>query len=587
MSRLMAAASEDARSPAPSAAGAGDAVAAQAVVAAQAAVEIYDTTLRDGTQGEGVNLSCSDKVAIAQRLDALGVHFIEGGFPGSNPKDEEFFARVRDLDWQHATVCAFGATRRASLRASDDPGLTRLLAAGTRVCTLFGKSWTLHVEDVLCISLEENLRLIEDSVARLCSEGRQVIYDAEHFFDGYRADPVYALATLQAAVQGGAQTVVLCDTNGGSLPWDVESVVRAVCAALVEVRVGVHTHDDGGVAVANALSAVRAGAGQVQGTINGLGERCGNANLCTVIPDLSLKLGRPCLPTGKLKELSQVARYVAEVANLPLTGQAPYVGRSAFAHKGGVHVAAMRRHAGSYQHIDPEQVGNQSRVLVSDLSGRGNVLSLAEQLQMRASPEQAAGLVQQIKDSEAQGFAFEAAEASVAMMMHRSQAGHAPLFVVRDYQTTVGRRPGCTMFCEGTIKVDIDGATEHTAADGNGPVSALAGALRKALAPVWPAVADIALCDYKVRILEASAGTEARIRVLITLRHGARQWRTVGASTNIIEASLIALVDGLEYGLLFVVPQSKPDVARPEGKAPSAAAPSATPAADEAPAKGG
>jgi 2-isopropylmalate synthase len=512
-------------------------------------VEIYDTTLRDGTQMEGMSLSCDDKLRIAEYLDSLGVKFIEGGWPGSNPKDVEFFERAKDVAWENVTIAAFGSTCRAQLRAEDDKQLQTLLAAETPVCTIFGKTWNMHVTEVLRTSLEENLRMVEESVAFLQQNDRRVIYDAEHFFDGYKADSEYALETLRAAVRGGAETVALCDTNGGSMPWEVEEMVKAVREALPDTRLGIHAHNDGECGVANSVAAVRAGAHHVQGTINGYGERCGNANLCAIIPDVELKLGLQCLPEGRLSHLYDLAHFVAEIANLSPNDHAAYVGRSAFAHKGGVHVSAIRRHPESYEHVEPTLVGNQSRVVVSELSGRSNVLSKAEELGLEVSSDHGGRVLEKIKELEAKGFAYEAAEASVALLMARHQSDYEPPFEVLDFQAGVGRRRGGGMFAEATVKVQIGDEVVHTAGEGNGPVSALDSALRKALRPFFPEVADMHLSDYKVRILDGRSGTGATTRVLIDSQSAHDTWSTVGASSNIIEASLQALIDSIEYGL--------------------------------------
>lgn len=502
-----------------------------------------------------MSLSCEDKLRLARRLDRFGVAFIEAGWPGSNPKDVEVFERARDESWQHAVIVAFGATRRAHAAVEDDEGLGALLRAGTKACTLFGKSWNLQVTEVLRTALDENLRMIEESLAYLAANGRRVIYDAEHFFDGYCADKAYALETLRAAQRGGAEVLVLCDTNGGTLPWQVEAVVAEVQLELLEpsktpVALGIHTHDDAGCAVANALAAVRAGARHVQGTINGYGERCGNANLCSILPTLELKMQLQALPDGRLSQLYELSHYVAEVANVRPDAHLPYVGRSAFAHKGGVHVAAMRRNDKSYQHVDPVLVGNVSRVVVSELSGRGNVLSKAEEIGVALQTGDDQQVLLRIKEGEARGFSYEAAEASVAMLVHRQSAGYRAPFEVLDYQTVVGRRHGSELFAEATVKVRIGEQLVHTVADGNGPVAALDQALRKALRPSVPQIERIHLSGYKVRILDDASGTAAMIRVLIDLHSDEDEWSTVGASTNVIEASLQALVDGLEYGLL-------------------------------------
>ena len=512
-------------------------------------VEVYDTTLRDGTQMEGMSLSCDDKLRIAEHLDSLGVAFIEGGWPGSNPKDVEFFERAKDVSWKNVTIAAFGSTCRAQLRAEDDPQLRTLIAAQTPVCTIFGKSWNMHVTEVLRTSLEENLRMVEESVAYLAQNKRRVIYDAEHFFDGYKADAEYAMETLRAAARGGAETLALCDTNGGSMPWEVEKMIKAVRAALPEARIGIHAHNDGECGVANSVAAIRAGARHVQGTINGYGERCGNANLCAIVPDLELKLRLQCLPEGGLRQLYDLAHFVAEIANLSPNDHAAYVGRSAFAHKGGVHVSAIRRHPESYEHVNPTLVGNESRVVVSELSGRSNVLSKAEELGLEVSSASGGQVLEKIKDLESKGFAYEAAEASVALLMARQQDGYEAPFEVLDFQAGVGRRRGGGMFAEATVKVQIGDEMVHTAGEGNGPVSALDSALRKALQPFFPEVSDMHLTDYKVRILDGRSGTGATTRVLIDSQSSYDNWSTVGASSNIIEASLQALVDSIEYGL--------------------------------------
>jgi len=518
-------------------------------------IQIYDTTLRDGTQREGISLSVEDKLRVARRLDELGVAFIEGGWPGSNPKDVEFFARARDLPWRTAAIAAFGSTCRVGGSPEDDANVRALVDSGAPVCTVVGKTWSLHVTEVLRTTFEENLRLIEQSLAFLRQAGRRVIYDAEHFYDGFRADPAYALETLRAAIRGGAETLVLCDTNGGSMPWQIAEATRAVRLALGH-PLGIHAHNDSETAVANSLAAVSEGAVQVQGTINGYGERCGNANLCSVIPSLELKLGRRCLPDGKLRTISEVSRFVAEVANLAHDPHLPYVGTSAFAHKGGIHVAAMRRTAASYQHVDPDLVGNQMRVVVSELSGRGNLLSKAEEYGVAGGDM--AAILEEIKALEARGFSFEAAEASVALMMRRQEKGYRPPFELVDFLTSVEHRAGRGLFAEAMVKVRVDGEILHTAAEGDGPVDALDHALRKALRPRYPELDEIQLSDYKVRILDPGSGTAAVTRVLLDSRRGATRWSTVGASTNIIEASWRALSDAFEFGLGAAPPRATP-----------------------------
>jgi len=515
----------------------------------QPIIQIYDTTLRDGTQSEGFTLSSNDKVRIAQKLDELGVAFIEGGWPGSNPKDVEFFERARDLQWKNALIAAFGSTCRVKGGPEDDANIKALLDSQTPVCTIFGKTWTLHVKEVLLTTNDDNLRIIEQSVAYLKSNGKRVIYDAEHFFDGYKADSSYALETLKAAIRGGAETIVLCDTNGGTLPWEVESIIRDLKPVLNH-PFGIHTHNDSECAVVNSLIAVRAGAIQVQGTINGVGERCGNVNLCSVIADLELKMGYQCLPAGKIEHLYDLSHFVAEVANITPDEHLPFVGKSAFAHKGGVHVAAMRRSAQSYQHVEPEKIGNKMRVVVSDLSGRGNLLSKAEEHGVEVEGAEVVGVLNDIKELESRGFSFEAAEASVAMMLKRQEYGYKAPFELVDFFVNVEHRTGRGIFAEAMVKVRVQGEVLHTAAEGNGPVNAMDNALRKALKDYYPQVANFHLSDYKVRILDSDHGTEAITRVLIDTRNSTSRWSTVGASTNIIEASWRALADSMEYGLM-------------------------------------
>ena len=512
-------------------------------------IQIYDTTLRDGTQSEGFTLSGNDKIRIAQRLDELGVAFIEGGWPGSNPKDVEFFERARDLQWKNALIAAFGSTCRVKGGPEDDANIKALIDSLTPVCTIFGKTWTLHVKEVLLTTLEDNLRIIEQSVLYLKSNGKRVIYDAEHFFDGYKADSSYALETLRAAIRGGAETVVLCETNGGTLPWEIEGIIRELKPALMH-PFGIHTHNDSECAVVNSLVAVREGAIQVQGTINGVGERCGNANLISIMADLELKMGYCCLPQGNIQHLHDLSHFVAEVANITPDEHLPFVGKSAFAHKGGVHVAAMRRNAKSYQHVEPDLVGNKMRVVVSDLSGRGNLLSKAEEHGVEVEGQEVLPVLNEIKELESRGFSFEAAEASVAMMLKRQEYGYKPPFELVDFFVNVEHRQGRGIFAEAMVKVRVQGELLHTAAEGNGPVNALDRALRKALLSYYPQIANFHLSDYKVRILDSDHGTEAITRVLIDTRNNTSRWSTVGASTNIIEASWRALADSVEYGLM-------------------------------------
>ena len=522
-------------------------------------LQIYDTTLRDGTQSSDVSLSLEDKVRIARKLDESGVTFIEGGWPGSNPKDVEFFRRASGIEWGSALIAAFGATRHADTFPEDDPNLQALLDAHTPVCTVFGKTWNLHVTEVLRTTLDENLRMIEESVAYLLAQGKRVIYDAEHFFDGHKADPVYALETLKAAARGGAETIVLCDTNGGSMPWEVASAIQSLRGSAFTGALGIHTHNDGECAVANTLAAVREGVIQVQGTINGIGERCGNANLCAIIPDLELKMGRSCLPNGMLSRLYELSHFVSEVANLTPNEHMAYVGRSAFAHKGGVHVHAIRRDTRSYNHIDPALVGNEIHVVVSELSGKGNLLSKVEEYGLEITDKAIVPQVlQEVKALESKGFSFEGAEASVIMMVKRQQPGYQPPFEMIDFSTIVEHRQGRGIFAESMVKVRVGGQVYHTAAEGNGPVAALDEALRKALIGYYPIIEHIQLADYKVRILDGDSGTSATTRVLIDLHYDTAnlhslRWSTVGASSNIIEASWQALKDAYEYALTTIL----------------------------------
>ncbi|MFO7679556.1 MAG: citramalate synthase [Chloroflexota bacterium] len=513
-------------------------------------VYLYDTTLRDGTQREGISLSLDDKLKIAKKLDEFGIDYIEGGWPGSNPKDVDFFRKIHTLDLKHAKVTAFGSTRRKNSAVATDPNIIALLDANTPVITLVGKSWDLHVIDVLETSMEENLNMIGESVAYCREQGKEVIYDAEHFFDGYKANPEYAVATVKTAAINGAHSVVLCDTNGGSLPWEVEEIVHDVKAQLGNTPIGIHTHDDGGTGDANSLAAVRAGANQVQGTINGYGERVANSNLCIVIPDLQLKMGKECVPPENLAKLTELSRYVAEVANLAHDSHYPFVGTSAFAHKGGIHVAAMLKNPLSYQHIDPTLVGNEQRSVVSELSGRGNLVDKARQYGLDTDNLDLKATLEKIKEMENKGFTYEGAEASVELLMRRTHPAYVPPFELIDFMVVVQRRRKRGMLAEATVKVRVGPKIIHTAAEGNGPVNALDGALRRALLDVYPRLEDVKLADYKVRIIDSDNATAATTRVLIDTVYGAKSWSTIGASANIIEASWLALADSMEYALL-------------------------------------
>jgi 2-isopropylmalate synthase len=513
-----------------------------------AQIALFDTTLRDGTQSEGLSLSVEDKLKIARILDGFGIHFIEGGYPGSNPKDIEFFRRARTLALKHAKLTAFGSTRKAGTRAEDDANMRALVEADTPAVCIFGKSWPLHVTKVLGTTLEENLAMIADSVAFLKAAGREVVYDAEHFFDGYRADGDYALAALKAAADAGADWVTLCDTNGGSLPGFIIQAVGAVKAHLPGTRLGIHTHNDSDVAVANALAAVEAGCTQVQGTINGWGERCGNANLISIIPALQLKMGLRCVSDEGLARLTELSRTISEIANIRPRAHAPYVGRSAFAHKGGAHVAAVEKITSSYEHVPPERIGNRRHIVVSELSGRGNVRMRALELGVDAQGNERE-LVSRIKDLESRGYQFEAAEGSFELLVQRSRPGYVAPFEVLDVVVISERRRGNSMFAEATVKVRIGDDVLHTVAEGSGPVHALDGAFHKALNDAYPLLREVHLVDYKVRILDPEAATGAKTRVLIEAARGEERWSTIGVSQNIIEASAEALADALELPL--------------------------------------
>ena len=515
-------------------------------------IEVYDTTLRDGTQMKGISLSGSDKVRIARRLDDFGVHYIEGGWPGSNAKDVEFFERARDIEWKNAKIAAFGSTCRAGSAPEDDANIKALIESHTEVCTLFGKSSVLHVKEVLRTTLDENLRIIEESCAYLKSQGRRVIYDGEHFFDGYKLDPAYAIETVKAAVRGGIETLVLADTNGGCMLSEAVAIMQAVKDEM-DLPLGIHAHNDSGLAVAISLEAVRLGFTQVQGTINGYGERCGNADLCVVIPSLELKMGKQCLPEGNLPEITEVSNYVNEIANMKPDPNRAYIGSAAFAHKGGVHASAMRRSPVSYQHIDPELVGNKMAILVSELAGRSNLLTKAENYGFKLNGDEVVlTVLDDIKQMEARGFSFEAAEASVAMMLKRKEQDYKPPFRLIDFTVNVEHREGRGILAEATVKVEVEGEVVHTAAEGNGPVNALDLALRKALIENYPVIENFELTDYKVRILNSTSGTNATTRVLIDTEDENSHWSTVGASENVIEASWQALADSFEYGLMVV-----------------------------------
>ena len=518
-------------------------------------IVVYDTTLRDGAQGPAVSFSVSDKMRIARALDGLGFDYVEGGFPGSNPKDEELFASLLAHPLKHAKLAAFGATRRAGGTCEDDLNIKALTDSGADTWTLVGKSDPWQVSAVLGTTPNENLAMIRESVAHGIALGKEVIFDAEHFFDGFARDAEYAIEACLEAARAGASWVVLCDTNGGSLPAEIRAGVEAVRQGLGEldgpVGVGIHCHNDCELAVANTLEGVAAGADMMQGTINGYGERCGNANLVSVVANLVLKLGIEALESDSLARSTELSRTVAEIANLALPLQQPYVGYGAFAHKGGQHVAAVLKHKDAYQHIDPSLVGNEPHVLVSELSGRGNILAKAREfgLELDRDDPHTRWLVQHLKELEHQGYSYEAADASFEMLLRRLQPGYEAPWKVADF-TTMVRKDGDAVHAEATVKVEVGGTVYHTAASGNGPVNALDAALRKALSPRFPSLRGVGLHDYKVRILDSAAGTAATTRVLIESGRGLRRWTTVGCSSNIIEASLAALVDSFEYAQL-------------------------------------
>ncbi len=516
-------------------------------------IKLYDTTLRDGTQGEGVAFSMEDKVRIAQRLDALGIHYIEGGWPGSNPKDLRFFKRVQDAVFKTAKNTAYGATRRPGVHPAEDPNLQALVEAGPPVVTIFGKSWDFHVTSALGTTLEENLAMIGDSVAFLLKHFEEVIYDAEHFFDGFKRNREYAVRTLRAAEAAGAHCLVLCDTNGGGLPHEVAEIVREVKKLVKPTTpLGIHVHNDTECAVANTLAAVAEGVDHVQGTVNGYGERCGNANLVSVIPNLMLKLGLSSIPEANLRELRDVSRFVSELANRKPWDAQPYVGDSAFAHKGGIHVSAVLKHPETYEHVDPERVGNHRRVLVSELAGQSNILWKAREygIDLDKNTPDARRILDMLKRLEDEGFQFEGAEASFELLMERAIGNHRSYFELKGYRVIVEEDNGDDEpVAEATVRVRVKGIEEHTAASGNGPVNALDHALRKALEDFYPSLGQMSLLDYKVRILDESKGTAAKTRVLITSGDGDETWGTVGVADNIIEASWHALVDSIEYKL--------------------------------------
>lgn len=514
-------------------------------------VEIYDTTLRDGTQGEGVSLSLQDKLQITERLDEMGIDYVEGGYPLSNAKDAEYFQKVRNLKLKHAQVCAFGMTRRKGVKAADDPGMKALLESGAPVCTIVGKTHDFHVTEILRVSLEENLAMIRETIAYLVSQGRKVFYDAEHFFDGWRANPEYAALTIRTAAEAGASMVILCDTNGGSMPEAVAERTRAAIEVLkpFNVPVGIHPHNDCELAVANALAAVDAGAQQVQGTINGIGERCGNVDLISVMGNLGIKKGYRILGGRGLEHLTELSRFVYETANLHLRPGQPFVGQSAFAHKGGMHVHAIARATSSYEHMDPSLVGNERRILVSELSGRSNIAALTAKHNLSDDRVLMEAILNRVVTMEAEGYQFETAEASFDLLVRKVVGAYQPHFERVKYHVGVATEADGRPVTEATIKVRVGGKERHEVAEGDGPVNALDAALRKALNGSFPGLRGTRLIDYKVRVVNSEAGTAARIRVFIETQDEHDTWGTVGVSENVIEASWLALVDAIEYKL--------------------------------------
>jgi len=511
---------------------------------------IYDTTLRDGSQGEHVSFSVEDKLHIVRKLDELGVDYVEGGWPGSNSKDIAFFRRAQELTLKHVRLAAFGSTRHPRNSVASDRNLQALIEANTPVVTIFGKTRDLHVKVTLGISLEENLDLIRESVAYVKSKGKEVIYDAEHFFDGFKASPDYSLATLKAAEEAGADTIVLCDTNGGTLPTDIRERFLAA-SQHIKTPLGIHTHNDCDMGVANAITAVEHGAVHVQGTINGYGERCGNANLCSVIPNIELKLGMHCIGKESLKRLTEVSHYVSELANLQPRQDLPFVGKSAFAHKGGIHVSAVMKETSAYEHVDPAVVGNERRVLVSELSGKSNVIYKAGELGLeidKSSPDVKV-VVDKLKEMEHFGYQFEGAEASFEILFNKLVHNPGEFFELDGFRVITEKKGANEPYSEAIIKLRVDGTEEHTAAEGVGPVSALDRALRKSLTTFFPCIRDIRLTDYKVRVLNPEGATDAKVRVLIESSDGHDTWGTVGVSENLIEASWQALVDSITYKL--------------------------------------
>jgi 2-isopropylmalate synthase len=510
-------------------------------------VAIYDTTLRDGMQAEGVSFSLEDKLSVAKWLDGLGLHYIEGGYAASNPKEMQFFQGAAQLGLTHSKLVAFGSTRRADVGVGDDASLNSILASGAPAATIVGKTWDLHVREVLGCSLDENLVICAESVRYLKQKGLETIFDAEHFFDGYKANPAYALKVLAAAAEAGVDALVLCDTNGGSLPEQVFEITQKVCQAFGTVTVGIHTHNDCDCATANTLAAVRAGARHVQGTINGLGERCGNADLCAVIPGLAFKMGFEVLPPEKMRLLTETSRFVFEVGNLPPATNLPYVGVSAFAHKAGLHVDALRKSRQTYEHIDPKLVGNERRFLISELSGKSNIMAEMEKAKLAEDKALARKILARVQELENQGYQFEAANASFELLTKKVMGTFKPSFELVKYRVNVEKHKAGDVVTEATVKLRVGDRIEHVVGEGDGPVNALDAALRRSLETSYPVIREMHLIDYKVRVVNAREGTAARVRVVIESRDKQSLWGTVGVSANVIDASWLALVDSVEY----------------------------------------
>ncbi len=514
-------------------------------------IKLFDTTLRDGAQTEGISFTVEDKLKIVSLLDKLGIHYIEGGWPGSNPKDIDFFKQIKDVKLENSKIVAFGSTRRAGIKASEDKNLAAILESGVSACSIFGKTWDFHVTDALKVSLGENLEMIKDSISHLKSKGLEVIFDAEHFFDGYKANKKYALQCLKAAEKAGADVLCLCDTNGGSLAFEVQKIVNEVKKQMKK-PLGIHAHNDSDCAVSVSCMAVYCGATHVQGTMNGYGERCGNANLCSIIPILKLKLGIDCISDKQLKTITEVSRHIAEIANLPLSAHQPFTGRSAFAHKGGIHVSAVLKHPGTYEHIKPELVGNVRRVTVSELSGISNLIFKAREygIDLKKDSPEIKKVLEILKEMEHEGYQFEEGEASFELLLSRTLKKHSPFFELVEYKiiTTESKDQGFSVSAK--VSLNVKGRTVETQATGDGPINAIDNALRKALEETYPEIKSVKLSDYKVRVLDSEAGTAARVRVLVASQDETSVWGTVGVSTNVIEASWLALVDSIEYKLM-------------------------------------